>query len=177
MPTVTSIDADGYHFDFYDAISAYIFDEKSPTSPNFHGGFMKAVDIIAEFKDKIFFIEMKDYRDKEDQFVESEMMSEEEKKQKKDALKWLKNYLKYKFRDTYLYRYAEAGTPKKDIHYICLLSLSSGVLRTVKEQLNKELPIGKKGKRWNRSLATTCQVIDVDGWNRTLSTYATVSLL
>ena len=81
MPTVISIDADGYHFDFYDAISAYIFDEKSPTSPNFHGGFMKAVDIIAEFKDKIFFIEMKDYRDEEDQFVESEIMSEEEKKQ------------------------------------------------------------------------------------------------
>ena len=138
---------------------------------------MKAVDIVAEFKDKIFFIEMKDYRDEEDQFVESEMMSEEEKKQKKEALKWLKNYLKYKFRDTYLYRYAEAGTPKKDIHYICLLSLSSGVLQTVKNQLKQELPIGKKGKRWNRSLATTCQVIDVDGWNRILSTYATVSLL
>ena len=177
MPSTISIDADGYHFDFHNAITAYIFDEKQPSNPHFHGGFMKAVDIVAEFSDRILFIEIKDYRNFEDRFIELKSMSDEEKKQKREALRWLKDYLKYKFRDTYLYRYAELGPVDKDIHYICLLSLSSGVLQIIKKQLREELPVGQKGKRWTRSLAKSCQIVDLDTWNRILSTYATVKLI
>lgn len=133
---------------------------------------MKAVDIIAEFEDCFLFIEMKDYRDSQSQFTETDSISGEKKN---DALKWLKNYLKYKFRDTYLYRYAEAGSVEKDIHYICLISLSSGTLQMVKKLLREELPVNKKGRRWTRALAKSCQVVDVNGWNRTLSSYADVA--
>ena len=170
-----TLTADGYQFVFHNVIDAYVFDDKDPSSPHFHEGSMKAVDIIAEFSDCFLFIEMKDYRDCSEQFIED--VSEKDDPEANKALKWLKNYLKYKFRDTYLYRYAEAGSPKKDIHYICLLSLSSGTLQTIKKTLPRELPIGKKGKRWIRVLAKSCQVVSVEGWNRTLSEYATVTLV
>lgn len=174
MTSSISLTVDGYHFDFHNVIDAYVFDEKDAASPHFHGGFMKAVDIIAEFNDCILFIEMKDYRDQEESFIATS--SDDVCTQgKNDAIKWLKNYLKYKFRDTYLYRYAEAGIPKKDIHYICLLSLSSATLQMIKKFLQTEIPVGKKGKRWTRALAKSCQVVDVDGWNRNLSAYATVT--
>lgn len=177
MSSITPMDVDGYHFDFKDVVNVYVFDEKDSSSPHFHGGFMKAVDIIAEFKNKVFFIEVKDYRGEEAKYTVCKTMSNEDAKQATDAVKWLKNYLKYKFRDTYLYRYAEGGISPKEIHYICLLTLTSGVSAIIKKQLREELPVGKKGKRWTTILAKSCQVVDVNGWNCSfLSEYADVSL-
>ena len=44
------LEADGFKFQFKDAMSAYIFDEKDSSSSTFHGGLMKGVDIIAEYE-------------------------------------------------------------------------------------------------------------------------------
>ena len=41
--------ADGFAFDFTDALDVFIFDEKDKTRPTYHGLPMKAVDLIAEF--------------------------------------------------------------------------------------------------------------------------------
>lgn len=44
------IEADGFCFDFTDAIDAFIFDEKDKQKPHYHGlsQAMKGVDIIVE---------------------------------------------------------------------------------------------------------------------------------
>jgi hypothetical protein len=77
----------------------------------------------------------------------------------------LKNYLKYKFRDSYLYRHAE-GKVEKPIHYICLTNFDNGLNTLMKKALAPELPVGKKPHRWMRSLATSCQVLNLDAWNK-----------
>ena len=60
------VDADGYSFDFADALDAFVFDEKDKSKPTFHGQPMKAVDIIAEFQDLYIFVEIKQYDDIKD---------------------------------------------------------------------------------------------------------------
>ena len=44
------IEADGFAFDFTDALDGFVFDEKDKTQPHYHGlsHAMKAVDIIVE---------------------------------------------------------------------------------------------------------------------------------
>ena len=39
------IDADGFSFDFTDAINAFVFDEKDKSKPTYHGLPMKAVEL------------------------------------------------------------------------------------------------------------------------------------
>jgi len=97
---------DGYTFDFSDALNAFVFDEKDTSKPTWHGLPMKAVDILVELKDAYLFIEIKQYDDI-DEFNTLLAADEEEQKKRRDGFKWLKNYLKYKYRDTFLYRYAE----------------------------------------------------------------------
>lgn len=95
--------AEGFSFDFKNALNAFKFDEANQSLPTYHGvTSLKAVDIIAEFEDYYIFVEIKDYT--QNQF----------------KYKKLKNYLKYKFRDTFLYRYAE-NKVDKPIRYLCLL--------------------------------------------------------
>ena len=57
------IDADGFSFDFTDAIDVFVFDEKDRSKVTYHGQPMKAVDIVAEFNDAYVFVEMKDFND------------------------------------------------------------------------------------------------------------------
>ena len=101
------IAADGFEFDFTDALDAFIFDEKNSNQPHFHGAPMKAVDIIVELERAYLFIEMKNYKDPKE-FEEEDASNKSVASQvKHDGFRWLKNYLKYKYRDSYLYRHAE----------------------------------------------------------------------
>lgn len=168
-------DVDGFKFEFKDALNAYIFDEKDTYSPHFHGGFMKGVDIIAEYEEAYVFIELKDYDDgfaakynvlphRQRTSEPSEEEIEQEKEVRKN-FKWLKNYLKYKYRDTFLYRYAEAQE-NKPVHYICLITFADALNSIMRKSLSEELPIGKKGRRWVNGIAKSCQVLNVNTWNR-----------
>jgi len=168
-------DVDGFKFEFAEAIDAYVFDEKDPPSPHFHGGFMKGVDIVAEYEDAYVYIEMKDY---DEEFAlqydvrqynqrDQEQTPEEVEKEKevRRSFKWLKNYLKYKYRDSFTYRYAE-GKVDKPIHYICLITFENALNTVMAKQLRCELPIGKKGRRWIQGIAASCQVLNVESFNR-----------
>ena len=155
--------ADGFCFDFPDAIDAFIFDEIDNKSPNFHGVPMKAVDIIAEFNDSYIFVEMKNYGDSSD-YDFTTATGEHETNERKDHFKWLKNYLKYKYRDSYLFRHAEEKVDKP-IHYICLLTFDNAINTLMQKALRKELPVGKASKRWQKAIAASCQVVNVDRWN------------
>lgn len=158
------IDADGFSFDFTDAINAFIFDEKDKSKPTFHGQPMKAVDIVAEFPDAYVFVEMKDFHDPESYNV-SLASGDEDTKIKNANFKWLKNYLKYKYRDSYLFRHAE-GKADKPIHYICLLTFDNSLNGRLQKSLKQELPVGKASRRWLQGIAESCQVLNVNTWNR-----------
>lgn len=157
------IEADGFKFEFSDAIEAYVFDEKDPAKPKYHGAPMKGVDIVAEFIDAYVYIEIKDYDDPSI-FDIPTATSEEEKKEKQGHFRWLKNYLKYKYRDSYLYRYAEHKV-EKPIHYICLITFDNALNNRLQKALKPELPIGKAGRRWMQNIAQSCQVVNIDRWN------------
>lgn len=155
--------ADGFSFNFTDALDAFVFDEKDKSKPTYHGQPMKAVDIIAEFKNAYIFVEMKAFDDLE-MYNIREYENDEEFKRKKDNFRWLKNYLKYKLRDSVLFRIAEQKNDKP-IHYICLLTFDNALNSAMRKFLVKELPVGISSKRWKQEIVNSCQVVNVEKWN------------
>ena len=157
------VEADGFEFRFTDAIDAFVFDETDKRKPTFHGVSMKGVDIVAEFETAYVYIEMKDYDDPSIYDVTT-ATTDEEKKSRQDGFKWLKNYLKYKYRDSYLYRHAEQKV-EKPIHYVCLITFDNALNSRMQKSLKAELPVGKPSPRWTQAIATSCQVVNVQKWN------------
>ena len=155
--------ADGFEFRFSDAIDAYVFDEKDSSKVTFHGAPMKGVDIVAEFEEAYVYVELKDYDDPSVYDV-VKAANDDERKTRQDSFKWLKNYLKYKFRDSHLYRYAE-GKVDKPVHYICILTFDNALNSRMLKELKLELPVGKKPRRWTQELAKSCQVVNLNKWN------------
>lgn len=156
--------ADGFEFHFEDALNAFVFDEKDKTKPMYHGAPMKCVDIVAEFANEYIYVELKDYDDQSGYDIKS-AVNEEEIFLRRKSFKWLKNYLKYKFRDSYLYRHAE-GKVEKPIHYICLITFDNALNTRLKKALHKELPVKKASRRWIQELAKSCHVLNLESWNR-----------
>ena len=155
--------ADGYEFSFTDAVDAFVFDEKDSSKATYHGAPMKGVDVLVELDEAYLYIEIKDYVDSSICDVKA-AINPDDKKEKQTHYKWLKSYLKYKYRDTYLYRYAEDKV-EKPIHYICLLSFDNALNNRMKKDLKRELPIGKPSPRWTKSIAKSCQVLNITAWN------------
>jgi hypothetical protein len=134
------IEADGFAFDFTDALDAFIFDEKDRSKPTFHGQPMKEVDVVAEFEGAYVYVEVKDFDDPEIYNGKSaDDIDETDLRTRHDHFKWLKNYLKYKYRDSYLFRHAE-NKVDKPIHYICLLNFDNALNVRMKKALSQELP-------------------------------------
>ena len=90
---------------------------------------------------------------------------EEELKKKRNGFKWLKSYLKYKYRDSYLFRHAEDKVDKP-IHYICLLTFENALNTALHKALRLELPVGRASSRWKRELVRSCQVVNLEKWNK-----------
>lgn len=158
------VETGGFEFRFENALNAFVFDETDRTRPTFHGAPMKAVDIVAEFEAAYFFVELKDYSDQWTHDTPEAAIDSEEGYQLK-RFNWLKNYLKYKFRDSYLYRYAE-NRVDKPIHYICLITFDNALNSRIQKALELELPVGKVSSRWTRALAESCHVVNLERLNR-----------
>lgn len=158
------VEADGIEIRFEDAIEAFVFDEKDKTKSTFHGAPMKAVDIIAEFADSYVYIELKNYADLEG-YRAGMGENVNESSQRGGHATWLKNYLKQKFRDSYLYRHAEQKVDKP-IHYICLINFDNALNRGIERLLRYELPVGLASRRWVKALAKSCHVVNLETWNR-----------
>ncbi|PKL50475.1 MAG: hypothetical protein CVV42_02975 [Candidatus Riflebacteria bacterium HGW-Riflebacteria-2] len=157
------VEADGFEFRFTDALEAFVFDEKDKTKPTFHGAPMKGVDIVAEFDKAYVYVELKDYDDPSVYDVLG-AANDGEQISRQACFKWLKNYLKYKFRDSYLYRHAEQKV-EKPIHYVCLTTFDNALNTRMQKALKQELPVGKASRRWAQALATSCQVVNINKWN------------
>ncbi|WP_373532865.1 hypothetical protein [Vampirovibrio sp.] len=157
------VEADGFQFRFSDAIDAFVFDEKDKTKITFHGAPMKGVDIVAEFESAYVYVEMKDY---EAPLIYDLVngVTEDEIHARQDSFKWLKNYLKYKYRDSYLYRYAEQKV-EKPVHYVCLITFDNALNSRMQKALKQELPVGRASRRWVKDIVSSCQVVNIEKWN------------
>ena len=126
---------------------------------------MKAVDFIVEEADRVSFIEFKDpdhpraTREDRMEFIdefESGRLDEE---------------LKYKYRDSFLYRWASSGVDKP-IHYWVLVAidgLTDTDLDTHEGNLKRKLPLnGPRSGKWRRQIVEDCMVCNIRTWNRRL---------
>ena len=149
------IKCDGFNFTFSDAIDVFVFDEKKKSEPNYHGlsHAMKAVDLVVELEDRYLFVEVKDFHEPE-QYSDNEHFNH------------LREVLKYKYRDTWMYRWAEGKTDKPVI-YICLLELDKGLTARMTKEMRRQLPLHScKGPRWCNEISSGCAVLNLDLWNK-----------
>ena len=114
---------------------------------------MKAVDFVVEFQERYFFIEIKD-PPHEGIYASN--------KAKVDLVADLAR----KFRDTFLYRWAE-GKIDKPIFFLCLVELESAYVQVLMQELEEKLPTKKTPARWKSPLAKECLVSNIEIWNQT----------
>lgn len=160
--------ADGFEFEFPDALDAFVFDEKDKSRPRYHGlsHAMKAVDLVVELPNDTLFIEVKDFHAPDDYNFKA-AVNDDERSERRQSLNHLRDVLVHKCRDTWLYRWSEraAGVPGKPVHYLCVLTLDNGLLGVVKKELSQSLPTGRMGPRWQRELTHACVVLNPERWN------------
>ncbi|HOD39807.1 MAG TPA: hypothetical protein PKW98_12135 [Candidatus Wallbacteria bacterium] len=169
------VESEGYKIDFKDALNAFKFDETDKNKSNYHGvTALKAVDIIAEFEDKYVFVEIKKY-DNSDELVDSFNFIAGGTIPRHKYFSWLKNYLKSKFRDSFLYRYAE-NKVDRPIHYICLLNFDNALNVELSKSLRRELPLNKPSERWVHILSKSCNVVNLKKWNEVFTNWPAVEI-
>lgn len=126
---------------------------------------MKAVDFLVELHDRYIFIE---FKDPEQSDPNSSVM------EYADNFKsgGLDQDLKYKFRDSFLFRWAERR-PYKPCYYYVLVALrwlSTADLDRRTNALRQSLPVGTP-LSWVRSIVDDCAVFNIASWNRTFPDY------
>ena len=159
------IEADGFAFDFSDALDAFRFDEQDKSKAQYHGlsHAMKAVDLVVELPTDYLFIELKDFHAADDYDFKG-AISSAQRGDRQARFDHLREVLKHKFRDTWLYRWAESKADKP-IRYLCLLTLDNALVSVMGKELRRQLPIGLAGARWKGELAQTCVVLNLERWN------------
>lgn len=126
---------------------------------------MKAVDFIVELADRTFFVEFKD--------------PENPNAKPKDSAAFLQKFmsgaidtdLKTKYRDSWLYEYAE-GRAKKPIYYLVLIgasTLSDAELITRTDSLKRQIPMtGPANHPWKKPFVAGCAVMNLAAWNKVM---------
>lgn len=164
------VQAGGFEFEFPGALEAFAFDEQDKGKTHFHGlsHAMRGVDMVVELPDDTLFIEVKDFHAPDDYNFKS-AATDDELGERRQRLHHLRDVLVHKFRDTWLYRWAERadGVPDKPVRYLCVLTLDNGLLGVVNKELRQALPTGKAGPRWQRELGAKCAVINPQRWTTT----------
>ena len=137
---------------FTGAVDAFKFDDDDCNSPHYHGlsHCMKAVDFIVEFPDYYLFVEIKN------------PPSENRYTQLDDRNELVKS-LVVKYRDSFLYRFAEKKVDKP-VKYICLVETDNVTLNVLQNDLKRGLPERGPSKRWKIPLLNMCTVINTEHW-------------
>jgi hypothetical protein len=147
-----------WRFNFSGATLAFKFDEKYKESKFFHGlsHCMKAVDFIVEMEDFYLFVEVKD-------FSKSDELPTDAKRNT------LVNDLVGKFRDSFLYRWAEKKDDKP-VKFLCFVEIKdNAIISQIMDELHRKLPFRVPSavqSRWNRPIAETCVVANYEKWNK-----------
>jgi len=156
------IKCDGFEFNFTDALNAFIFDEKDKNNPHYHNLSHAMVDIIVELQEYYLFVEVKDFPD-------PKIYNDHE------HFNHLRESLKYKYRDSWLYRWCEDKT-EKPIKYLCLLELEKGLLTRMTKELRKQIPISIAGARWCKEISDGCAVLNIEIWNQRFTAWPVTRL-
>lgn len=126
---------------------------------------MKAVDFVVELDEQVLFIE---FKDPESPDALAERTAEYIKKFRSGQLD---ADLKIKYRDTWLYEWAQ-GYINKPVFYLVLIgasTLSAAELITRTDALKRQLPVtGPHGRPWKKPLVAGCAVMNVAAWNKAL---------
>lgn len=129
---------------------------------------MKAVDFIAELKDRYFFIEFKDPH------KPGVPQKERDEYVKKFLAGSIDEDFKYKCRDTFLYEWATERVGKP-IHYLVLVAidtLTDAELLARTDDLKRKIPLsGPASGAWKRSFIAGCAVFNIAAWNKHMSAY------
>lgn len=142
-------------FEFPDALAGFHFDETKQNQPHFHGlsHCMKAVDFVIELEQNYLFLAVKD-------------MFDPARYRNTSAFNHLKNVLVQKYRDTFLYRWAEDKLDKPVI-YLCLIELENPIINQLTKEMQIHLPAGKpRNSPWSKPLAERCLVVNTQRWSR-----------
>jgi hypothetical protein len=126
---------------------------------------MKAVDFVVELEEQILFIEFKDPECTEALPVRTAAHIQKFRSGELDE------DLKTKYRDTWLYEWAQ-GHLKKPVHYLVLIgasTLSAAELVTRTDALKRLLPVDGPGSRpWKKPFVAGCAVMNLATWNKAL---------
>lgn len=151
-------------FEFAGALEARKFDDGKV-----HGltHCMKSVDFVVEYPDHDLFVEVKD-PDNSKATLERRVIFR--KKLQSDELI---GAVARKYRDSWLYRWAEAHD--KPVRYVLLLQLATltpPMLLTLTDRLKRELPVDGP-TTWTRRFVHSVVVLDIRQWNA-VGRYGTV---
>lgn len=160
------LEEEKFEFDFPEAKALYKFDERDINSPNYHSAPMKAVDVVAEFDKFQLWIEIKEFPPHSIKAMQQTKSTEADKQPKYNKAHLTEN-LKYKFRDTFLYRLCEDKTIKA-IVYICLTNFDDTLNGYFRKELQRQIPAGQVSRNSDKHLIATNQVYVVNekAWNR-----------
>ena len=149
------LEEEKFEFDFPEAKALYKFDERDINSPNYHSAPMKAVDIVAEFDKFQLWIEIKEFPHDGIEAMQQGNSTETDQ------------HLKYKFRDTFLYRFCEDKTIKA-IVYICLTNFDDALNGYFRKELQNQIPAGQVSRNSDKHLIAKSQVyvVNKEAWNR-----------
>ncbi len=146
--------------DFPTALSVRKFDDSPICELSYC---MSSVDFIVELPEKIFFIEIKDPDD-----PNAKEKSRQEFIEELTSGDKLRNKLKVKCRDSFLYEYCMERI-HKPIHYCVILgleSLSDPDLLTQSDLLAKYIPVsGPVAEPWRKSFIQSSHIFSIRSWN------------
>ncbi|HPE69744.1 MAG TPA: hypothetical protein P5560_10040 [Thermotogota bacterium] len=130
---------------------------------------MKAVDFILEEPDRILFVELKD--------PDHPHANSRNRKAFRNQLYSgvIVGDLVGKFRDSFIYRWAESAPDKPRGYYVLLAAseLDKAMLLILTEELKRNLPVeGSTPGTWKRQMAAHCGVFNLATWNEHLPEYS-----
>ena len=129
---------------------------------------MKAVDFIVEHENQVYFVELKD---PEDPSALAERGVGSAAYINKFRSGEIDTDLKIKFRDSWLYEYAQ-GRVNRPIIYLVLIgasTLSAAELLARTDALKRQIPVfGPSDRPWVKPFVTGCAVMNIAAWNKAL---------
>lgn len=144
-------------FDFTDAVSAIKFDDTDHALAHC----MKAVDFVVEFPEAWLFVEVKDPSN-----PRAHIQATNGFREGATSGKLCRDIVR-KFRDSFIYRWAEENT-EKPIHFIFLITIEEALLNSFQDELRRDLPLTGP-LRWSRQIVESCHALSIEAWNRNFS--------
>ena len=125
---------------------------------------MKIVDFIVEESDHESFIELKNLEHTRARETNRKAFISEFISGKSDR------YMKYKYRDTFLYEWASRSFKKPILYWVIVAieTLTPAELSRRTDALRRKLPNGQPSAAWNRPIASNCVMFNIETWNRQL---------